>query len=87
MLADVRDKVLYGQCILWGKILTHDILPLAARRQLEADDVCAMEIQRLHRELILCAKEHGDNSAVCTQRLRPHDPVSNQILRIYSLGY
>ena len=69
-LDDGRNNVLYCQGIVWGQVAPHNVPPLAARRQLKADNVRAVEVERLHEEFFALAIEHGDAPAVCACRLR-----------------
>ena len=85
-LADGHDNVLCGRGVVWDQIAPHDIPPLADQCQLEADNVCDMESESLHIEVIRCAKKYGKAATVCAWRLGSHNPVSTRILRVDSLG-
>ena len=50
-LADGRDNVLYCQGVVRGQVAPQNKLPLVARRQLKADNVCSIGLERLHREV------------------------------------
>ena len=50
--------------------------PLAAQCQLKAHSVRAMEVERLHGEVICLTEEHGYSTAVNARRFGGHNPVS-----------
>ena len=69
LLADGRDDVLYFRGVVWGQVVPHNVPPLAARHQMKAHGICAVEMERLHGEILFRTIEHGNAPAVCAWRL------------------
>ena len=69
VLANGQYGALYGRGIIWGQLAPNDKPPPAARRQLKIDDVCSVEPERLHREMLRRSVEYGNATAVRARRL------------------
>ena len=68
-LADGCDGVFYFRGVLSRQVAPRDKPPPDARRQLKADNICAVELERLHREVLFRSVEHGDTATVRTRCL------------------
>ena len=69
LLDDCRNNLLYCQGVAWGQVVPHDKPPPVAQRQMKSDNVCAIDPECLHGEVLHRLVEHGDAAAVCAQRL------------------
>ena len=81
-LADGREDVLYFRGVIWGQVAPYNKPPPVARRQLKADDVRSVGLERLHGEVLRRSVEYGDAAAVRARRLCCHHPLSTRLLRI-----
>ena len=85
-LGDGHNDVIYCRGIVWVQIASHDILPLSAQHKLKSDDVCAIEAEILHIEVIHLAIEHSAAAAVRTWNLQRHDLVTTKLPRVDPLS-
>ena len=63
-LDDGRDDSLYGRGVVRGDVSPHDMPPLTSQRHLEAEDVWAVEVERLKSEVLRLAVKYGDSTAI-----------------------
>ena len=74
-----HNNVLYGGGVVKGNIIPHNMTPLLAHHQLEADGVRDVESERLQREVLHLVVEDRDTTDVQARRRRRCDAIPAQL--------